>query len=91
MKELSAVGLRNSLARVAAELERTQEPILLRIGKAPAGVLISLKQFRERFVMSAAAEERKRLVQDILDSRIVVSESTEDTLDSLRDVSHVPT
>jgi len=84
MKELSAVGLRNSLAVVAAELERTQEPILLRIGKVPAGVLISLKQFKERFVMSAAAEERKHLVQEILDSRIDVSESTEDTLDAIR-------
>lgn len=69
MKELTAVELRRSLGRVARSLERDGEPILLKVGTHPVGVIVSLKDFHERFALKAAEEERKRLVAEILDDR----------------------
>ncbi|MDY0003188.1 MAG: type II toxin-antitoxin system Phd/YefM family antitoxin [Polyangia bacterium] len=66
MKEISAVQLRQSLGRLAAKLKKTGEPILLKLGREPVGVIISIQDFRERFALKDAEAERIRLVEEIL-------------------------
>jgi prevent-host-death family protein len=69
MKKVNALTMRQSLGRVLRELERTGEPILVEKGRRPAAVLITLRDYSERFVDRAAAEERRRVVNEILASR----------------------
>jgi PHD/YefM family antitoxin component YafN of YafNO toxin-antitoxin module len=66
MKEINAVQLRQSLGRLAATLKRNGEPILLKLGREEVGVIISVKDFRERFVLKEAEAQRVRLVEEIL-------------------------
>ena len=65
MQRLSALELRQSLGRALDVLQRTGEPILLERGRKPVAVVISLEDFRERFVEKAAAEERDRVIREI--------------------------
>ena len=66
MKKVNALSVRQSLGKVLRELERTGEPILVEKGRRPAAVLITLRDFNERFVDRAAAEERRRVVNEVL-------------------------
>lgn len=65
MKRVNALALRQSLGKVVDTLERTGEPVLLERGRRPVAVLISLRDFHERFVEKAAAEERDRILQEM--------------------------
>jgi prevent-host-death family protein len=65
MKRVNALALRQSLGKVIASLERTGEPILLEKGRRPVAVLISLRDFEERFVEKAATEARERILEEI--------------------------
>src|SRR5947208_596524 len=65
MKKVNALQLRQSLGKVLASLEKNGEPILLQRGQKPVGVIISLKDFRERFVEKAAAEERHQIFEEM--------------------------
>ncbi len=85
MKEISAVGLRASLAKVAKALANDGEPILLKIGHTPAGVIVSLKDYREKFALKVAEEERRNLVNEIKETRIKVKRGVvEKALDGVR-------
>ncbi len=66
MKKVNALAMRQSLGKVLRDLERTGEPILVEKGRRPAAVLITLRDYNERFVDRAAAEERRRVVTEIL-------------------------
>ncbi len=65
MKKANALELRQSLGKVIAELEKTGKPILLEKGRKPVAVLISLQDFRERFVEKQASEERDAIVKEM--------------------------
>ena len=65
MKRINALQLRQSLAKVMATLERNGEPILVERGRKPVGVLISLRDYEERFVEKTAAEARRRLLAEM--------------------------
>lgn len=65
MKRVNAITLRQSLGKILASLERTGEPILLERGKRPVGVIVSLRDFEERFVEKAAAEARRELMEEM--------------------------
>lgn len=65
MKRVNALQLRQSLGKVVAALEKDGEPVILQKGHRPVAVLISLRDFRERFVEKAAAEERRQIVAEI--------------------------
>ena len=86
MKEITAVDLRGSLAQLSKELNTTGEPILIRLGAKPVGVLVSLQDFRERFSSTIATEERKKLVAEIMNHRIPLrkGQHLEKILDDLR-------
>jgi len=62
MKAVNALQLRQSLGAVVEELERSGEPVLLQKGRRPVAVLISLRDFQERFVERAAAEAREEIL-----------------------------
>lgn len=65
MKRVNALALRQSLGKVVASLQRSGEPILLEKGRKPVAVLISLRDFEERFVEKAATEARERILEEI--------------------------
>jgi prevent-host-death family protein len=84
MKPLRAADLRKSLGRVARSLERTGEPIALTVRGRMVGVLISVRDWNERFTMRAAEDERRRLVAEILAERKPSAVRIEDALAELR-------
>jgi len=65
MKTINALQLRQSLGKVFATLEKTGEPILLERGRKPVGVIVSLRDFHERFVEKSATAERQKIFEDI--------------------------
>ena len=85
MKALRAVDLRKSLSRVAKSLERTGDPVALTMRGKVVGVLISVRDWNERFTARAAADERRRLVAEILaDQRPPAQPSVDEVLEELR-------
>lgn len=65
MRRVNALELRQSLGKVVAALQRNGEPIILEKGRRPVAVLISLRDFQERFVEKAAAEARAQVLQEM--------------------------
>lgn len=65
MRRVNALQLRQALGKVLSGLERSGEPILLERGRKPVGVIISLRDYRERFVERVAAEEREALLREM--------------------------
>jgi hypothetical protein len=84
MQELKAAELRRSLGRVARELAATGEPILLTLGKRPVGVIISMRDFEERFALHDAAARRRALVAEILDDAVESDVDVDTVLSDLR-------
>ena len=62
MKSVNALELRQSLGTVLQQLEAGGKPVLIRRGRKPAAVLISLGDYRERFVDRNADDERRAIV-----------------------------
>jgi len=62
---VNALELRQSLGKVLRALEADGAPIVVERARRPAAVLISLKDYRERFVDRAADEERRAVVERI--------------------------
>ena len=82
MKTVNALELRQSLGKVLDRLER----IVVHRRRRPAAALVSLKDYRERFVDRDADEERRRVVEKIKRLRFRSPErgTTLDLLRSLR-------
>lgn len=85
MKKVNALELRQSLGRIVTALERTGEPILLEKGRRPVAVLISLRDFQERFVEKAGADARDRILADI-DQLAVESVDRTPAVEILREI-----
>jgi prevent-host-death family protein len=65
VKSVNALELRQSLGKVLRTLERDGGPILVERARRPSAVLISLKDYNERFVDRAADDERRAIVRRI--------------------------
>ena len=65
MKRINALQLRRSVGKVVSALQKTGEPILLEKGRRPVAAIISLRDYRERFVEKATAEELDRVLVSI--------------------------
>ena len=65
MKTVNALELRQSLGKVLDQLERNGAPILVCRGRTPAAALVSLKDYRERFVDRDAVDRRRQVVARI--------------------------
>jgi PHD/YefM family antitoxin component YafN of YafNO toxin-antitoxin module len=66
MKRTNALKMRRALGKVLRELERNGEPILVERDRRPTAVLISIRDYQERFVDQVAAAERRQLITEIL-------------------------
>jgi prevent-host-death family protein len=62
MEKVSALELRQSLGRVLQRLEKNGFPILIEKDRKPAAVIISLEDFRKRFVDVEADQLRREMV-----------------------------
>ena len=85
MKTVNALELRQSLGRVLDHLEHDGGPILVCRRRTPAAALVSLKDYRERFV-DREADERRRDVVRRLKKLQFEPPATGTTLDILRDL-----
>lgn len=83
MKSVNALELRQSLGRVLRQLERGGAPIVVQRGRQPAAVLISLRDYQERFADRDADEHRRAIVAQIKASRFAAPKAGT-TLDLLR-------
>ena len=84
MKEVTAVELRQAMGKVARRLARTGEPLLLTLDNKPVGVIVSVKDFQERFASLDAAERRRALMEEIRADRITAPNSVDGVLRDLR-------
>ncbi len=85
MKTVNALEIRNHLGSVLEELEKSREPILISKGRQVRAALITIDDFKKRFIDRQAEEERERLLNKIHNlekERIVARES----IDILRDI-----
>ena len=85
METVNALELRQSLGKVLDQLERGGEPILVCRRQTPAAALVSLKDYRERFVDREADDQRRKAVDRIRQLKFE-SPVAGTTLDILRDL-----
>jgi prevent-host-death family protein len=65
METVNALQLRQSLGRVLQRLHKTGRPILVEKDRKPAAVIISLEDYRKRFVDVEADRLRAEVVERI--------------------------
>jgi PHD/YefM family antitoxin component YafN of YafNO toxin-antitoxin module len=70
MKKTNALALRQNLGSIIDQLLQQGEPILVEKGRHPVAVLISLEDYRKRFVDVAADIQRRELVEKICKANI---------------------
>jgi prevent-host-death family protein len=85
MEKVNALELRQSLGRVLRKLEKTGQPILLEKDRKPAAVIISLEDFRKRFVDVEADRLRNEMVERIKNAELATPKGVS-SLDLLREV-----
>ena len=86
MQRTNALELRRALGRVLDTLERNGGPILIEKARKPKAVLISLRDYNERFVDAVAADERERLAEDILALRSRARRSRRTSVELVREL-----
>jgi prevent-host-death family protein len=65
MIKTNALALRQNLGSIIDQLQKNGEPILVEKGRQPVAVLISLEDYKKRFVDVIADIERRELVKKI--------------------------
>lgn len=85
MEKVNALQLRQSLGKVLQRLQKTGGPILLEKDRKPAAVIISLEEFRKRFVDTEADRLRKEMVDRIKSAGLKTPRGVS-TLDLLREL-----
>ena len=85
METVNALELRQSLGKVLDRLEQDGGPIVVCRRRTPAAALVSLKDYRERFVDRDADEQRRDVVARLRQLKFKPP-TTGTTLDVLRDL-----
>lgn len=85
MEKVNALELRQSLGRVLQRLQRNGRPILLEKDRKPAAVIISLDDYRKRFVDVEADERRREMVERIKHAGLKLPNGAS-SIDLLREV-----
>ncbi|MFM7142040.1 MAG: type II toxin-antitoxin system Phd/YefM family antitoxin [Alphaproteobacteria bacterium] len=85
MEKVNALELRQSLGRLLQRLAKDGSPILLEKDRKPAAVIISLEDYRKRFVDVDADERRREMVERIKSARLTTPRGVS-SLDLLREV-----
>jgi prevent-host-death family protein len=86
MQKTNALELRRALGKVLRKLERNGRPILIEKGRKPTAVLISLRDYAERFVDAVAADEREHLAEEILALRRRARRSRRTSVELVREL-----
>lgn len=85
MQTVNALELRQSLGKVLDRLERDGAPIVVCRRRTPAAALVSLKDYRERFVDREADQRRRDIVARLKQLKFKPP-TAGTTLDLLRDL-----
>lgn len=85
METVNALQLRQSLGRVLRRLHKTGRPILLEKDRKPAAVIISLEDYRTRFVDVEADRLRAEMVERIKQAELRTPKGVS-SLDLLREI-----
>lgn len=85
METVNALQLRQSLGRILKQLAKTGRPILLQKDRKPAAVIISLHDYRTRFVDVEADQRRHDMVERIKGATLRTPKGRS-SLDLLREV-----
>lgn len=83
MQKANALQLRQNLGAIIERLVKTQEPILLEKDRVPVGVIISIEDYKKRFVDLDADIARKKIVAEIKAAQIALPKNTS-SLDLIR-------
>ena len=76
MHQVNALTIRNRLGEVLDLLEADGKPILISKGRKVRAVLVSVEDFKKRFVDVQAEEEKKRFLEGIVQLRGQKTEKT---------------
>lgn len=85
MEKVNALELRQSLGRVLQRLKKNGSPILLEKDRKPAAVIITLEDYRKRFVDVEADDVRRAMVERIKGAGLKTPKGIP-SLDLLREV-----
>jgi prevent-host-death family protein len=70
MQKATALQLRQNLGSLIKKLKETGEPILLEKDRKPVGVIISLEDYKRRFVDIDADLRRREIIDEIKKAQI---------------------
>ena len=85
MDSVNALKLRQSLGKVLRQLQKGGRPIVVERNRQPVAVLVSMRDFSERFADKRAMALREQLVREIHAFRESQQPSTPDTVSLLRE------
>jgi PHD/YefM family antitoxin component YafN of YafNO toxin-antitoxin module len=85
MRKTNALKLRQSLGSIIDQLKKHGEPILVEKGREPVAVLISIQDYKKRFVDVAADIQRRELLEKIRSAKIHLP-AGKTSLDIIREI-----
>ncbi len=85
MHKVNALKVRQSFGSILKLLKKKDEPILIEKGREPVAVLISLRDFQERFVDYREKQKRDEILNL---ARQSTTQSQEDSLEVLRELRY---
>lgn len=83
MQKANALQLRQNMGKIVRRLQETGEPILLEKDRKPVAVLISLEEYKRRFVDVDADILRREIVEEIKKTNLKLPKNSS-SLDLLR-------
>jgi PHD/YefM family antitoxin component YafN of YafNO toxin-antitoxin module len=86
MRTVNALSLRQSLGKILKQLEKGDSPIFVERNREKVAVLISIRDFSERFADREAMAERQNLVQEIHAFRKSQKPVSPDTVSLLKEL-----
>ena len=85
MQKTNAVKLRQNMGAIVQQLQASGEPILLEKDRKPVAVLISIDDYKKRFVDVDADILRREMIMEIKKARIKLPPETS-SLDLIREL-----
>ncbi len=83
MEKTNALKLRQNMGAIIKKLKKDGKPILVEKGREPVAVLITLEDYKKRFVDYEADNLRRELIAEIKLAKI---KSNKDSLELIREL-----
>ncbi len=84
MHKVNALEVRNAFGSVLELLNKNEGPILIEKNRLEVAVLISMEDFKIRFLDVLAKEERDQVISELKKSRVHTSKDTTTLLREIR-------